>query len=65
MEGIRRRIFRYRDNISKIPLIFIEEDIQFPFLTQDFLVLGQTLVISNQDPPGAENKHLQKRQKCT
>ena len=44
--------------LNNRPLTFIEENIQFPVLTPNLLVLGQTPVISNKDPTGIENKDL-------
>ena len=41
----------------------MEEDIAFPDLTPNLLVLGQQLIILNEDPKNIEDKDLQKRQK--
>ena len=44
-------------------MTYIEEDIQFPVLTPNLLVLGQRPVISNKNHMDIESKGLPKRQK--
>ena len=44
-------------------LTYIEEDIEFPVLTPNSLVLGQQLIIPNKDPENIEDKDVQKLQK--
>ena len=41
----------------------MEEDIEFPVLTLNLLVLGQQLIIPNKDPENIEDKNLRKCQK--
>ena len=41
----------------------MDEDIQFPVLTPNLLILGQTPVVTNEYPTKIENKDLQKKQK--
>ena len=41
----------------------MEEDIEFPVLTPNPLVLGQQLIIPNEDLENTEDKDLRKRQK--
>ena len=49
--------------LNNRPLTYTEEDISFPVLTPNSLVLGQQLIISNEDPEDIEDKDLRKRQK--
>ena len=42
-------------------LAYIEDDVQFPVLNPDLLVLGHTPVILNEDLTDTENKDLRKR----
>ena len=40
----------------------MEEDIEFPVLRPNSLVLGQQLIIPNEDPENIQDKDLQKHQ---
>ena len=46
--------------LNNRPLTYIGDDIQFPLLTQNLLVLGQAPIIPNKDPTGNENKDARK-----
>ena len=43
-------------------LTYMEEDIEFPVLRPNSLVLGQQLIIPNEDPENIQDKDLQKHQ---
>ena len=51
--------------LNNRPLAYMEEDIEFPVLTPNSLVLGQQLIILNEDPEDKDikDKDLRKRQK--
>ena len=49
--------------VNSRPLTYKEEDIEFPFLTPNSFVLGQQLIIPNEDPENIEDKDLRKCQK--
>ena len=52
-----------KTTLSNRLLIYMEEDIEFPVLTPNSLVLGQQLIIPNEDLENIEYKDLRKRQK--
>ena len=49
--------------LNNRPLTYMEEDIDFPVLIPNSLVLGRQLIIPNEDPENIEDKDLRKRQK--
>ena len=49
--------------LNNRPLAYMEEDIEFPVLTPNSLVLGQQLIIPNKDPENAKEKDLRKHHK--
>ena len=48
--------------LNNRPLIYMEEDTEFPVLRPNSLVLGQQLIIPNEDPENIQDKDLQKHQ---
>ena len=48
--------------LNNRPLTYMEEDIEFPVLRPNSLVLGQQLIIPNEDPENIQDKELQKHQ---
>ena len=48
--------------LNNRPLTYMEEDIEFPVLRPNSLVLGQQLIIPNEDPENIQDKDLQKHQ---
>ena len=49
--------------LNKRPLTYMEEDIEFPVLTLNLLVLGEQLIIPNEDPENIKDKDIRKCQK--
>ena len=49
--------------VNSRPLTYKEEDIEFPFLTPNSFVLGQQLIIPNEDPENIEDEDQRKHQK--
>ena len=49
--------------LNNRPFTYIEQDIEFPVLTPNSLVLSQQLIIPNEDSENIEDKDLRKRQK--
>ena len=50
-------------SLNNRPLTYIEEDTEFPVLPPNSLVLGQQLIIPNEDPENIKDKDLRKHQK--
>ena len=46
--------------LNKTPLTYMEEDIEFPVLTPNSVVLSQQLIIPNEDPENIKDKDIQK-----
>ena len=46
--------------LNKRPLTYMEEDIEFPVLTLNSLVLGEQLIIPNEDPENIKDKDIRK-----
>ena len=65
VKGIKSGTHRYRDNVKQQTrsVIYMDEDVQFPVLTPNLLILGQTPVVTNEYPTKIENKDLRKKQK--
>ena len=49
--------------LNNRPLTYMEEYIEFPVLTPSSVVLGQQLIIPNEDPENIKDKDKRKRQK--
>ena len=47
--------------LNNRPLTYMEENIEFPVLRPNSLVLGQQLIIPNEDPENIQDKNLQKK----
>ena len=48
--------------LNNRPLTYMEEDIEFPVLRPNSLVLGQPPIIPYEDPENIQDKDLQKHQ---
>ena len=49
--------------LNKRPLTYMEENVEFPVLTLNSLVLGEQLIIPNEDPENIKDKDIRKCQK--
>ena len=49
--------------LNKTPLTYMEEDIEFPVLTPNSVVLSQQPIIPNEDPENIKDRDIRKRQK--